>query len=241
MADHETYTLPIPKSRLLKVLASYHQRFCCLMPDFFELPRDSILPVEVCLNEHEDCHSGLFEINTYLISINPRKSPDFQEARFTVAHESGHYLHCLKQPEFYQLPNLLTTEGPGRLASLFLIISFRELVADMASFEFLRLENLLAGFLDKKKREVLDDWERIDRTGDYRRESFGTLTHYHVYKESRDNGKSSRIMTASCFDLNLLGEIRLEIDEGRKYLSSSSCKVERLNEVCGPPEPMLFD
>jgi len=242
MSNKEEYRLFISKPKLLEELIYCHKRFCKLMPYFFELENSS--PIKVCLNE-KDKQMGVFkfEYKPFMIFINPNKLSSFQEALFTTAHESGHYLHFLKRPEFYESTmdtNLKDKSAIESLKIINILFPIRELIADSSSFEFFRREDLLDRFLTKQKQLAL---EKLKLFGDglvyCMREPFDVLVHYYVYKKLVDEKRTLEIMTGgySNFFFNQIG---LMIDEGKKYIAKSF-NITNLDALPHENEPTFFD
>ena len=240
MLNKEKYRLFISKSKLLEEIIYCHRKFCKLMPEFFGFSADYSFPIKIFLDEKKN-NFFEFEHKPCTIFINPNKLSSFQEALFTTAHESGHYLHYLKKPEFYESltqVNLKDKSMIERLRKINTITPVRELIADLASFEFFRLEDLLDRFLTKEKQLALERLKLFGEKAVYVVAS-DLLVHYYISKKNYNEGRLLEITTSDCSDLAFFKRINLMFDEGRKYLTKPS-NIINLSSPYHQEEPTFF-
>jgi len=237
------------KQTLIKILEADHSKVLQLFSDIFLLNEPTPVPIRI---SNDQSSLGLFDCTFPIIYINPEHKLDFgiplgiRELRLTVAHETGHYLHFLKIPEFYCLcdhPKMPSKEADHseRMDFLRPITQFREVVANIVSFEFFRLNGLLDSYIDSVKRDVLDNLKDIDKHGCFRRAPFDTLVNYSLYAEFFNRGSLRRITTASHLDLELFRDIESKYNGAREYLVHNPEKINKVNVVQGPSGPKLFD
>lgn len=241
----------MPKSKLLEELILTHETFTARMSSFFGLPPNSVKPILVRfhIDGEQLAGAGVFEKSVPEIAINPFFYESFKENIFTIAHESAHYLHFLQRPEFYDLPNHPKLKNNrkknGNLNSagwnfLWLVRDFRELVPDIAAFEFFRVQKLLPEYLSENKRVVLKYWERIAGMGDYNQGSFFTLTQYYIYQKLFRENKLTETMNIKHDDIESFRKFSELSEKAKEHLGSTPWRIRKLYALPPPQEQTLF-
>ena len=158
------------------LLEYVHKPFIEIMPPYFKLDKNPE-PIEVeLLNEPLTYGStiiengGLFVSDKNKIKLIECKLTDSYESRMrskilTCAHESGHYLHSLKRPDFYKRRSDDNLWEYFRYREKFL--EFRDVVAELGGLIFLSIacENISQfllndPFIEKIGKGIREQWTR---------------------------------------------------------------------------------
>jgi hypothetical protein len=121
--------LAAPTSILREALGEIHIDCTRFMPSCFGLPPNSVSSIP--LRFEKSTAYGLFDHKEPEIIIDPLRHQLLTDAFFTVAHETGHYMHYLVNPDFYKARgDVLRSDAADYY------VSVRECIANMAALEF---------------------------------------------------------------------------------------------------------